>query len=123
MYLPLIQHTTHFMKILLQNIRTSKYIEAGTSDWTILHDDARVFGHSLEALMFCLNRGIRNMHILIEFPNPRMNFAYPVTDTKDSDLSPNLLRPKGHAPHWHSQTDTIAPHEPPNHSSSRCEER
>jgi O-acetylhomoserine/O-acetylserine sulfhydrylase-like pyridoxal-dependent enzyme len=46
-------------------------------------EKAHLFGTGIEALFFCFNRHLKNMQILGEFVNPRMNFTIPVTDLKD----------------------------------------
>jgi hypothetical protein len=70
-----------YMNILLQNKRTLNYVE-GVTGWTTKHEKARVFGTGIEALFFCFNRHIKNMQILGEFVNARLNFIVPVTDLR-----------------------------------------
>ena len=36
----------------------------------------------MEALFFCFNRQLKNMQILGEFVDPRINFTIPVTDLR-----------------------------------------
>lgn len=69
------------MNILLQNKRTSNYVN-GLSGWTTKREKARVFGTGLEALFFCFNHHVANMQILGEFGDARMNFTIPVTDLR-----------------------------------------
>jgi len=69
------------MNILLQNKETLSYV-TGLSTWTSDHAKARLFGTGIEALFFCLNRRLRNMQILGEFVDPRLNFTIPVTDLR-----------------------------------------
>lgn len=69
------------MNILLQNKSTLSYVK-GPSTWTMEHEKAHLFETGLEALFFCFNRHIKNMQILGEFVNPRMNFTVPVTDLR-----------------------------------------
>jgi len=40
------------------------------------------FETGIEALFFCFNRHLKNMQILGEFLNPRLNFTMPVTDVR-----------------------------------------
>ena len=70
------------MNILLQNKKTLTYL-TGLSTWTMQHEKAHRFGTGMEALFFCFNRQLKNMQILGEFVNPRMNFTIPVTDLRD----------------------------------------
>ena len=46
------------------------------------HEKALSFGTGIEALFFCFNRHLKNMQILGEFANSRMNFTIPVTDLR-----------------------------------------
>ena len=69
------------MNILLQNKKTSNYV-TDLSTWTMQHEKAHLFGTGIEALFYCFNRQLKNMQILGEFVNPRMNFTMPVTDLK-----------------------------------------
>ena len=69
------------MNIFLQNKRTLSYV-TGLSGWTADREKARVFETGIEALFFCFNRHLKNMQILGEFVNPRMNFTIPVTDLR-----------------------------------------
>ena len=68
-----------FMNILLQNKKTLTYV-TDVSTWTTQHEKAQLFGTGIEALFFCFNRHLKNMQILGEFVNPRINFTMPVTD-------------------------------------------
>ena len=49
---------------------------------TTQRDKAHWFETGIEALFFCFNRHLKNMQILGEFVNPRMNFTMPVTDLR-----------------------------------------
>ena len=69
------------MNILLQNQKTSNYV-TDLSTWTMQHEKAHLFGTGIEALFFCFNRHLKNMQILGEFVNPRLNFTMPVTDLR-----------------------------------------
>ncbi len=69
------------MNILLQNKSTLSYVK-GLSTWTMEHEKAHGFETGLAALFFCFNHHIKNMQILGEFVNPRMNFTIPVTDLR-----------------------------------------
>ena len=69
------------MNILLQNKTTLTYL-TDLSTWTMQHEKARLFGTGIEALFFCFNRHLKNMQILGEFVNPRLNFTMPVTDLR-----------------------------------------
>ena len=69
------------MNILLQNKKTLTYV-TGLSTWTMQREKAHLFETGIEALFFCFNRQLKNMQILGEFVNPRMNFSIPVTDLR-----------------------------------------
>lgn len=69
------------MNILLQNKKTLGYV-TDLSRWTMQPEKAHRFETGLEALFFCFNRRLKNMQILGEFVNPRMNFTMPVTDLR-----------------------------------------
>lgn len=69
------------MRILLQDTRTHNYI--GTKPrWTTNHSEARTFPHGMDALFFCYDARIPNMVMLFEFTDGRMNFSFPVTDSR-----------------------------------------
>ena len=70
-----------FMNILLQNKKTLSYV-TDLSTWTMQHEKAHLFGTGIEALFYCFNRQLKNMQILGEFVNPRLNFTMPVTDLR-----------------------------------------
>jgi hypothetical protein len=57
------------MNILLQNKKTLTYITDLSKP-------------TMQALFFCFNRHLKNMQILAEFLNPRLNFTMPVTDLR-----------------------------------------
>ena len=67
------------MNILLQNKKTFSYA-MDLSTWTMQREKAHLFETGIEALFFCFNRHLKNMQILGEFVNPRINFTMPVTD-------------------------------------------
>ena len=69
------------MNILLRNKKTLTYV-TDLSTQTMQHATAHLFGTGIEALFFCFNRHLRNMQILGEFANPRINFTMPVTDLR-----------------------------------------
>ena len=69
------------MNILLQNKQTLSYVK-DFSTWTMAREKAHEFETGIEALFFCFNRHIKNMQILGEFVNSRMNFTMPVTDLR-----------------------------------------
>ena len=69
------------MNIVLQNKKTLSYV-TDLSTWTMQHEKAHLFGTGIEALFFCFNRQLKNMQILGEFANSRMNFTLPVTDLR-----------------------------------------
>ena len=69
------------MNILLQNKQTLAYV-TDLSTQTIQHEKAHLFGTGIEALFYCFNRQLKNMQILGEFVNPRLNFTMPVTDLR-----------------------------------------
>jgi hypothetical protein len=69
------------MNILLQNRKTLSYV-TDPSKGTMQHEKARLFGTGIEALFYCFNRQLKNMQILGEFVNPRLNFTMPVTDLR-----------------------------------------
>ena len=70
-----------FMNILLQNKKTFSYL-TDLSTWTMQREKAHLFETGIQALFFCFNRHLKNMQILGEFVNPRMNFTVPVTDLR-----------------------------------------
>jgi len=70
-----------FMNILLQNKKTQTYV-TDLSTWTMQREKAHLFETGIEALFFCFNRNLKNMQILGEFVNPRINFTIPVTDLR-----------------------------------------
>jgi O-acetylhomoserine/O-acetylserine sulfhydrylase-like pyridoxal-dependent enzyme len=70
-----------FMNILLQNKKTQTYV-TDLSAWTMQREKAHLFETGIEALFFCFNRHLKNMQILGEFVNPRINFTIPVTDLR-----------------------------------------
>ena len=69
------------MNILLQNKKTFSYV-TDLSTWTRQRKKAHLFETGIEALFFCFNRHLKNMQILGEFVNPRLNFTIPVTDLR-----------------------------------------
>jgi hypothetical protein len=69
------------MNILLQNKKTLTYV-TDLSTWTTQHEKAHLFETGIEALFFCFNRHLKNMQILGEFANARINFTMPVTDLR-----------------------------------------
>jgi hypothetical protein len=69
------------MNILLQNKKTFRYL-TDLFTWTKQREDAHAFETGIDALFFCFNRRLKNMQILGEFANPRMNFTFPVTDLR-----------------------------------------
>ena len=69
------------MNKLLQNKKTIAYVN-DHSAWTTQREQAHHFGTGLEALFFCFNRRLKNMQILGDFYNSRMNFTLPVTDLR-----------------------------------------
>ena len=72
-----------FVNILLQNKKTFSYVR-DCSTWTTQREKAHLFETGLEAFFFCLNHHLKNVQILGEFINPRMNFTIPVTDLRAS---------------------------------------
>jgi hypothetical protein len=69
------------VNILLQNKKTMSYVK-GPAAWTADRAKARVFETGIEALFFCFNRHIKNMQILGDCVNARLNFTLPVTDLR-----------------------------------------
>ena len=69
------------MNILLQNKQTLSYV-TDRSTWTTQREKAHLFGTGIEALFYCFNRHLKNMQVLGEFVNPRLDFTMPVTDLK-----------------------------------------
>ena len=69
------------MNILLQSKKSFSYI-TDLSTWTKQREKAHSFETGIEALFFCFNHHLKNMQILGEFVNPRINFTIPVTDLK-----------------------------------------
>ena len=69
------------MNILLQSKRTTSYV-TDLSEWTKQREEAHHFETGIQALFFCFNRHLKNMQILGEFVNPRLDFTIPVTDLR-----------------------------------------
>ena len=69
------------MNILLQNKKTRAYV-TDLPACTMQREKAHLFETGIQALFFCFNRHLKNMQILGEFLNPRMNFTIPVTDLR-----------------------------------------
>ena len=69
------------MNILLQNKKTLNYV-TDLSTGTMQREKAHLFGTGIEALFFCFNRHLKNVQILGEFVDPRLNFTMPVTDLR-----------------------------------------
>ena len=69
------------MNILLQNKKTLTFV-ADLPTQTMQREKAHLFETGIEALFFCFNRHLKNMQVLGEFANPRMNFTMPVTDLR-----------------------------------------
>ena len=69
------------MNILLQNKKTRTYITDHSTS-TMQRERAHLFETGIEALLFCFRRNLKNMQILGEFVDPRINFTMPVTDLK-----------------------------------------
>ena len=69
------------MNILLQNKKTMTYV-TDLSAGTLQREKAHRFETGIEALFFCFNRHLKNMQILGDFVDPRMNFTMPVTDLR-----------------------------------------
>jgi O-acetylhomoserine/O-acetylserine sulfhydrylase-like pyridoxal-dependent enzyme len=69
------------MNILLQNKKTLTYV-TDLSARTMQREKAHRFETGIEALFFCFNRHLKNMQILGDFLDPRMNFTIPVTDLR-----------------------------------------
>jgi O-acetylhomoserine/O-acetylserine sulfhydrylase-like pyridoxal-dependent enzyme len=69
------------MKILLQNKKTLTYV-TDLSTQTMQREQAHLFETGIQALFFCFNRHLKNMQILGEYLNPRMDFTMPVTDLR-----------------------------------------
>ena len=73
------------MNILLQHQKTSNYVQGtatGKPGWTPDHEKARHSLTGLEAMFFCFNHHVRNMRIVGEFVDRRMDFTLPVTDLR-----------------------------------------
>ena len=73
------------MNILLQSKKTFSYI-TDLCTWTKQREKAHLFEAGTEALFFCFNRHLKNMQILGEFVNSRINFTIPVTDLRAADF-------------------------------------
>ncbi len=69
------------MNILLQNKKTLSFV-TDLSTFTTQREKAHPFETGIQALFFCFNRRLKNMQILGEFLNPRMNFTIPVMDLR-----------------------------------------
>ena len=66
------------MNLILQNVNHRAFIADETGSWTWLSQRAHVFAHGLEAFLFCFDRRLLNMQILVRFTDPTLNFAVPV---------------------------------------------
>jgi hypothetical protein len=69
------------MNILLQNRKTLTYV-TDLPTGTMRREKAHQFETGIEALFFCFNGHLKNMQILGEFVDPRLNFTIPVTDLR-----------------------------------------
>ena len=69
------------MNILLQNKTTLAYVTDLPTP-TMEPEQAHRFGTGIEALFFCLNHHLKNMQILGQFLNPRLDFTMPVTNVR-----------------------------------------
>lgn len=70
------------MNIVLQNKRSSAFIEDLGGAWTKEREEAHVFANGLEALLFCFQRELNNMQMVASFRDPRMDFSVSVTDAR-----------------------------------------
>ena len=70
------------MNIVLQNKRSSAFIEDWAGAWTKEREHAHIFANGLEALFFCFKRRLNNMQIVGTFVDSRMNFSVPVADVR-----------------------------------------
>jgi O-acetylhomoserine/O-acetylserine sulfhydrylase-like pyridoxal-dependent enzyme len=69
------------MNILLQNKKTMTYV-ADRSTRTLQRKKAHRFETGIEALFLRFNRQLKNLQIMGDFVEPRMNFTMPVTDLR-----------------------------------------
>ena len=67
------------MSVLLQSIRTNKYLIA-PNRWTEAEDKAATFVGGMEALMFCYEHRLGEMQILGRFGDPKRDFTIPLTE-------------------------------------------
>lgn len=67
------------MSVLLQNIKTAKYVEHSTG-WTERPERAKKFTGATEALFYCCNHELWDMKILGRFRDPKKNFSIPLTE-------------------------------------------
>ena len=76
-----------FMRILLQNTHTLKYIRRnaeGAPQWTRDVRRARNFTHALAAIFFCYGTCTGDMQLCIEFSDSRQSFCVPVANARCS---------------------------------------
>ena len=65
------------MKIVVQNRSTSAFLNEDAK-WVDGMESARGFATFVEALRFCVERGLRGADMLICFKGPRPNMRVPV---------------------------------------------
>jgi hypothetical protein len=65
------------MKVLLQHINTGLFFKQ-IGDWTDDCNVAREFPNSLNAINFCNANGLRDVHVLLKFQQPRYDVSLPV---------------------------------------------
>lgn len=68
------------MSVLLQSIKTEKYVEQ-SDGWTTQPKQAKQFGAATEALHYCCDHHLKDMKILGQFGDAKMNFSISLTAT------------------------------------------
>ncbi len=65
------------MRILVQDRRTNAFLTHDTK-WAKQLDGARLFSTSLDALRFCVERGLKGMDLLVCYSGQKSNLRLPL---------------------------------------------
>lgn len=79
----------NWMKIVLQHKATRFYL-AKDDKWTANIVDARDFGTSLKALDFARRADLRQIHIVLKFPDPKYDIILPAVGGQQSQQGSRL---------------------------------
>jgi hypothetical protein len=80
------------MKILVQNCLTHLYFKA-PDEWTPDHTEAKGFPSSEQAILYCTQRQIPAVQIVLKFDPDRYDITVPITEECDrASGSQNALR-------------------------------